>query len=1276
MMGHSVGEYVAACVAGVFSFEDGLKLIAERARLMGSMPAGGAMAAILTDRNTVAPALEGMGNDVTIAAMNGPANTVISGKTEVVDALVAQFKERGIKSVKLVVSHAFHSPLMDPMLDQFESFAKGFTYNAPRIPLVSNLIGRVPEAGFVFDAAYWRKHLREAVQFLDGVNAIVAQGYTTFIEAGPQATLSGMGARCVSKEIAATWLPSLAKGQDDWQVISRSLQSLWVKGAHVDWRGFDAPYMRNRVAVPTYPFERKRHWLDVHRAARPVSTASQPKAEMVPVGNIDDCLYRMQWVEQQNENRDATRPNAWLLLADKQGIAEGIAKRVRDRGGRAVLVRYSDTFDHVAFDEICIDPHNGNDFTRMWSEFGSGCERVVSLWSLDAPSLGDATLAALHRAHTLGCGAAMHLIQAVTNGEANAQRASQSSHRRLLWFVTRGAQYVEASNGSVNAAQAPLWGFARSAALEHSYIWGGLVDLEPRASATEAEQLFSALDTPDAEEQIAIRGAVRYAARLTRGKSKSAGAPGRQVACSADATYLVTGGLGGLGLQVARWLGERGAKNVVLLSRTPLPPESDWSSVSDVELRGRIDAVRALEDSGVTVQCKQVDITSESEMSKFLEAHEKSGRPKIRGVVHAAGVLDDCTVSQLSMDSLTAVMRPKVDGAWLLHRHFGGDGNGAGEALDFFVMFSSVASVMGSPGQANYAAGNAFMDALAHHRSTNGQPALSINWGPWAEVGMAARPEIERRLAMQGIGGLKPAVGIAALDSLIVSNEHQVGVLQADWDRLIARSPGLANSPLFSELLNGHPKSDVAAPAKSAGRGAANDAEAIEALLRRQVAQILNRNENDIAIDRNFGELGLDSIMLMELVNSVERDIGVRLFPKELFDRPTIAELAPYLVGEIAKNEARAEGKAQPKSQGVRVALPTIRLNKIGPAVRNKPIAFLLSAPRSGSTLSRVMLAGHKDLFVPPELHLLQCNSMGEWREGLGATYLSEGLQRALMELHGIDADASKAMVDAWVREDWPVEKAYAALQEAAGSRLLIDKSPSYGTDVEVLEHAERLFDGPKYIHLVRHPYSVVESFMRNRFEKILGDTDAEPMALAEEVWTTMNANIADFLANIDSRRKCVVHYEDIVAKPEETMKRLCAFLEVPYDPSVTKPYEGERITDGVHSKSMGIGDPNFLKHKDIDPSLGEVWKRIRLPRKLGGFARRVAAELNYALPVESPGSVNADLGISATVPHVVAIQPKGTRPPFFCCAPAGGMTYMYFHLPKYLGEDQPIYGL
>ena len=270
VMGHSLGEYVAACIAGVFSLEDGLKLVAERSRLMQSLPQDGQMAAVLADEGRVASALAPYKTQVaiasrdaiaSIAAVNGPENTVISGAKEAIESAIEQLKSQGISVQPLQVSHAFHSPLMEPILDEFERKARQVQFKAPGIPLISNLTGQMLKAGEIPDANYWRRHMRETVQFAAGMNTLAEQGYEVFLEVGPSATLLGMGKRCLPKGIGS-WLPSLKQGQDDWQVLLNSLGILETHGVDVNWAGFDQDYQRCRVPLPTYPFERKRYWIE------------------------------------------------------------------------------------------------------------------------------------------------------------------------------------------------------------------------------------------------------------------------------------------------------------------------------------------------------------------------------------------------------------------------------------------------------------------------------------------------------------------------------------------------------------------------------------------------------------------------------------------------------------------------------------------------------------------------------------------------------------------------------------------------------------------------------------------------------------------------------------------------------------------------------------------------------------------------------------------------------------------------------------------------------
>ncbi len=477
----------------------------------------------------------------------------------------------------------------------------------------------------------------------------------------------------------------------------------------------------------------------------------------------------------------------------------------------------------------------------------------------------------------------------------------------------------------------------------------------------------------------------------------------------------------------------------------------------------------------------------------------------------------------------------------------------------------------------------------------------------------------------------------------------------------------------------------------------------LEAYLRQRVARVLNMNEEHIPRDSYLLALGLDSIGVMDLIGELEEDFQIRLHPREFSEDRSIEGLAAYLAAELGRvpqiqvSDLTEAGRPLATIFTPEEPVPQHRLEarrERRRTERNPGIIFLLSSPRSGSTLLRVMLAGHPALFCPPEMHLLPFESMREWKKELSPTYLDEGLQRALMELKGIRANESKALLDSLVEQDMSIQEVYSMLQQLAGTRLLVDKSPSYATSMETLERAEGLFEDPKYIYLVRHPYAAIESFVRNRFDRLLGAGEVDRATFGEQVWATTNGNILDFLQHVDQRCHHAIRYEELVSEPTKVMLSLCKFLGIPFDEAVLKPYEGKRMTDGVHTKSLAVGDPSFLEHKEIDRTLGEVWKGIRLPRQLGGFARRVAAELGYELlqersapavdrlhegPQPPPILAVAREGnplVAFTSSVIVPIQPVGSKPPFFCVAPAGGVVYPYYGLGHQLGEDQPFYAL
>jgi NAD(P)-dependent dehydrogenase (short-subunit alcohol dehydrogenase family)/acyl carrier protein len=482
-------------------------------------------------------------------------------------------------------------------------------------------------------------------------------------------------------------------------------------------------------------------------------------------------------------------------------------------------------------------------------------------------------VASLTAAQILGCASVLLLVQELARTEA--------PDPPRLWLMTRGAQAVGENCSALAVAQSPLWGLGRVIAQEHPTFWGGLVDLEPGAARCdrEAHQVWEEISSASGEDQLAFRHGRRYVGRLVRHRPSATPTP--PVGWRTDGSYLISGGLGDLGLLVARWMVEQGARRLILLGRTKLPPRSNWGSVETGSRLGRqIAAIRHLESLGASVHLAPADVADEGELRGFLDAFRAEGWPPIRGVVHAAGVLQDGLLVQLDAAALTAVLRPKVMGGWLLHRLLQDD------ALDFFVLFSSAGSVLGQPGQGNYAAANAFLDALAHHRRAQGQPALTINWGAWAGEGFAASVGGQRlaaRLALFGIGSIPPRQALDLLGRLRGQGATQVVVVPVNWKQYQEFHPAGSAAPLLSELSR-----EAAAVARPTDRTserrdailAAEPAQRrflLQSYLSEQVARALGLSPSRLDLQQPLSHLGLDSLMAVELKNRIALDLKVNV---------------------------------------------------------------------------------------------------------------------------------------------------------------------------------------------------------------------------------------------------------------------------------------------------------------------------------------------------------------------------------------------------------------
>jgi myxalamid-type polyketide synthase MxaE and MxaD len=455
-----------------------------------------------------------------------------------------------------------------------------------------------------------------------------------------------------------------------------------------------------------------------------------------------------------------------------------------------------------------------------------------------------------------------------------------------LWLVTENAQPVSDGIDDCGLAQAPLLGFAKVVAREHPEIRCACIDLGAADDAGAAEKLLAEMHDAEDEEFVALRGSRRHVARLVRRPEVR---EQHDLPVRSDSTYLITGGLGDLGLHTAKWLVERGARSLVLLSRRGASPE-----IASMLAQLRV--------GGVSVDALSCDVAKVDDLASVL-AKIESERAPLRGVIHAAGIVEDSTIAQETLQRFSRVLAPKMRGAWNLHVLT------ANKPLDFFVLYSSMASMLGAKGQANYAAANAFLDALTHYRRARGQPAIGVNWGPWSEIGRAARQGLETRMAAQGLGMITPAAATAVLDHLLRGQSAQVGVAPMDWKTVLKERAGDRALPFFSifsaEATPVLERPDLRSMLRT--MSPEERSQQISAIISAEIAKVLRLPPAEVELHRPLNRIGLDSLMAIELRNRLRGQLALDVPLVTFMQGLSVAQLAAQLGARLAE-ESLANG--------------------------------------------------------------------------------------------------------------------------------------------------------------------------------------------------------------------------------------------------------------------------------------------------------------------------------------------------------------------------------
>ncbi len=939
VVGHSIGELAAAHVAGVFSLQDACRLVAARGRLMGDLPAGGAMVAVQATEDEVLESLAAGDGRVALAALNGPGAVVLSGDEDGVLSLARTWEERGRKTKRLRVSHAFHSPRMDGMLEEFEAVARSLTFAAPVISVVSNLTGAVATAEELCSPGYWVRHVREPVRFADGMRWLGAQGIRSFLELGPDGVLSAMAQDCLAgveagagerleDEAPVSAAPVLRAGRGEAQALLVGLASVWVRGAEVNWKKAFEGSAAQRVELPTYAFQRDRYWTEPLWIAREgvAATSTVDPAEsqfwdavesedrdalagalgvdderqrsslgtMLPAlsawrrgrlerSTLDRWRYRVQWRPVDGAST-GTVSGTWLLVlgseASDERLVQGLTKTLEERGARVLQVEVDlgGAGAERAALALRLRESLARERPQSDAEEQLSVGGVLSLLALDeAPHRESPSV-------PRGLAGSLALVQAL--GDARVEGP--------LWIATRGAVSVGLADRLENPRQSMVWGLGRVLRLEDPSRWGGLVDLPAELDGRSLARLGGILAAVDGEDELAVRSAGVLARRLMR-----APLSGRHAERSwrPAGTALVTGGTGALGGHVARWLAQSGAEHIVLVSR-----------------RGRAAAGAAeledeLERLGARVTLAACDVADRGQLAELLASIP--GERPLSAVFHVAGVLDDELIETLTPSRIEGVVRPKVDSAWHLHELT------AQLDLEAFVLFSSLTATLGGGGQGSYAAGNAFLDALAEYRRARGLTATAVAWGAWAGAGMAAG--VEDHLRRRGVLAMSAELAIAALQQALDQDETQVTVADLEWERYLPAFASAGSWPAVGELPEVQRLQEVGAGAESTsaqstslaarllGVSGTERERVVLELVRAEAASVLGHPSPKAVHPRQtFRELGFDSLAGVELRNRLIGATGLRLPSTLVFDYPTPVELAAHLLGEIGDVESEA----------------------------------------------------------------------------------------------------------------------------------------------------------------------------------------------------------------------------------------------------------------------------------------------------------------------------------------------------------------------------------
>ena len=601
-------------------------------------------------------------------------------------------------------------------------------------------------------------------------------------------------------------------------------------------------------------------------------------------GRVQSLLYKFEWIQKQHSDPSSrSKPmKNWIIFTDKAGFGTQLASCFEKQGCFCELIGYqANTLS--------------NSIQRIFAKNGAEKFGLIYAWGVDAKTSSAQSSIHLDQQQELCCKGIISILQTL-HGRKLLDKISQ------VWLVTKNSQIVadnSADEEEINIVQSSLWGLGRVIAREYPQIWGGMIDIEEKSFEICNEEVINCLSYPDDEDHIAFRGKNRFVGRLLA-KPKPHFQSSTSLKCKQDCSYLITGGLGGMGYELAKCLSARGARRLILMGRTRLPNRLQWEDLDPTSKVGRyVQRIRNLEDLGLCIHIANVDVQNEGQLTEYIRRFRQEKWPPIRGIVHAAGIVEDYPIQKLTSERFDNVGRTKILGSWVLHRLF------IDQPLDFFILVSSAATYLAGPGGGNYAAANQFLVALAQLRKQIGIPAICINWGPVEGVGLAKENNRTERLRSQGILPISPSEISEIIDLSLTEDCPSVSFIDINWKHFLGSKSEYNPQGIFHDYFSKTNKSDrptfegdsiskTQSKDEPVGVTKQNGNELIRKFLIDNIASLLMLEASRINYSNPLQVMGFDSIMAVQLKSEIELKYDVNI-PLEELNQKSIQELSDLI---------------------------------------------------------------------------------------------------------------------------------------------------------------------------------------------------------------------------------------------------------------------------------------------------------------------------------------------------------------------------------------------